>query len=46
MAAAYLGTRLAPAAVHCDRLVTLARDAAKEAETAAAMHKELAAAKR
>jgi hypothetical protein len=28
--------------VHCDRLVTLARDEAKEANAAAEMHKQLA----
>ena len=39
MASAYRGTRLAPAAVHCDRLVTLAREAAKEARTAAAQER-------
>lgn len=42
MARAYRGTRIAQAAVHCDRLVTLSRDAAKEANAAAAEHKELA----
>lgn len=42
MAQAYRGTRIAQAAVHCDRLVTLSRDAAKEANAAAAEHKELA----
>ena len=42
MAAAYRGTKIASAAVHCDRLVTLSRDAAKEANAAAARHKELA----
>ena len=42
MAQAYRGTRIAQAAVHCDRLVTLSRDSAKEATAAAAMHKELA----
>ena len=31
MAQAYRGTRIAQAAVHCDRLVGLSRDAAKEA---------------
>ena len=34
--------RLGEAAVHCDRLVTLSRDSAKEATEAAAMHKQLA----
>ena len=38
----YRGTRIAQAAVHCDRLVTLSREAAKEATAAAAMHKQLA----
>jgi hypothetical protein len=38
----YRGTRIAQAAVHCDRLVALSRDAAKEATEAAAMHKQLA----
>jgi hypothetical protein len=42
MAQTYRGTRIAQAAVHCDRLVALARDSAKEATAAAAMHKELA----
>jgi hypothetical protein len=42
MAAAYRGTRIAQAAVHCDRLVTLSRESAKEATAAAAMHKQLA----
>ena len=42
MAQAYRGTRIAQAAVHCDRLVTLSKDSAKEATAAAAMHKELA----
>jgi len=42
MAQAYRGTRIAQAAVHCDRLVTLSREAAKEATAAAAMHKQLA----
>jgi hypothetical protein len=46
MANAYRGTRLAPVAVHCDRLVMLSRDAAKEARAAAAMHKELSGTKR
>jgi len=41
-AQAYRGTRIAQAAVHCDRLVTLSRDSAKEATAAAAMHKDLA----
>ena len=42
MAATYRGTRIASAAAHCDRLVTLSRDAAKEANAAAARHKDLA----
>jgi hypothetical protein len=46
MAAAYRGTRSAPAAVHCDRLVRLAQDAAKEARTAADAHSKMSADKR
>jgi hypothetical protein len=42
MAQAYRGTRIAQAAVHCDRLVAVSRDSAKEAAEAAAMHKQLA----
>jgi len=42
MAQAYRGTRIAQAAVYCDRLVTLSRDSAKEATAAAEMHKGLA----
>ena len=42
MAAAYRGTKIAHAAVHCDRLVTLSREEAKEAIAAATMHKQLA----
>jgi hypothetical protein len=42
LAQTYRGTRLAPAAVFEDRLAGLARDAAKEANEAAAMHKALA----
>jgi hypothetical protein len=42
MANTYRGTRIAQAAVHCDRLVKLSRDEAKEAAEAAAMHKQLA----
>ena len=42
----YRGTRIASAAVHCDRLVALSKDAAKEATAAAAMHKQLAGAAR
>jgi hypothetical protein len=43
MASAYRGTRSAPAAVHCDRLVQLARDAAKEARAAADAHSAMTA---
>ena len=46
MAQAYRGTRIAQAAVHCDRLVSLSRDEAKEAMAAAELHKQLAAAAR
>ena len=42
MAQAYRGTRIAQAATHCDRLVALSRDEAKEATAAAEMHKQLA----
>jgi hypothetical protein len=42
MAQAYRGTRIVQAAAHCDRLVTLSRDSAKEATEAAAVHKQLA----
>jgi hypothetical protein len=42
MAQAYRGTRIAQAAAHCDRLVTLSRDEAKESTAAAVMHKQLA----
>ena len=42
MAQAYRGTRIAQAAVHCDHLVAILRDSAKEATAAAAGHKELA----
>jgi hypothetical protein len=42
MARAYRGTRIAQSAAHCDRIVTLSRDSAKEATAAAAMHKGLA----
>jgi hypothetical protein len=38
----YRGTRIAQAAVHCDQLVKLSREEAKEATEAAAMHKQLA----
>jgi hypothetical protein len=41
-ATTYRGTRIAQAAVHCDRLVTLSRESAKEATAAAGMHKQLA----
>jgi hypothetical protein len=43
MAQAYRGTRMAQAAVHCDRLVSLSRDEAKEATAAAEAPKQLAA---
>jgi hypothetical protein len=43
MAQAYRGTKIAQAAAHCDQLVTLSKDSAKEATAAAAMHKQLAA---
>lgn len=43
MAMSYRGTRIPSAAVHCDRMVTVSRDAAKEATAAATMHKDLAA---
>jgi hypothetical protein len=42
MASAYRGGRIAQAAVHCDRLVALARDSAKEATEAAGTHRQLA----
>jgi hypothetical protein len=42
MASTYRGTRIAQAAVHCDRLVSLSQAEAKEATEAAAMHKQLA----
>jgi hypothetical protein len=42
MAQAYRGTRIAQSAAHCDRLVALSRDSAKEATEAGAMHKQLA----
>jgi hypothetical protein len=42
MAAAYRGTRIAQAAVHCDHLVELSRDEAKEATAAAEIHGQLA----
>jgi hypothetical protein len=43
MANAYRGTRIAHAATHCDRLVKIGRDAAREATEMAAHHKQLAA---
>ena len=43
IAASYRGTRSAQAAAHCDRIVTVSRDAAKEASAAAEMHAQLAA---
>jgi hypothetical protein len=42
MAQAYRGTRIAQAAVHCERLVGTGRDAAKEATAAAEMHGQFA----
>lgn len=42
MAQSYRGTKIASAAAHCDHMVTLSRDAAKEATAAAIMHKDLA----
>ena len=42
MAATYRGTRIAMAADHCERLMKLSRDSAKEATEAAAMHRQLA----
>jgi hypothetical protein len=42
MAQAYRGTRIAQAAAHCDRLVALSRDEAREATAAAEMHRSLA----
>jgi hypothetical protein len=42
MAQSYRGTRIAQAAAHCDRIVALSRDAAKEATAAAEMHTQLA----
>jgi hypothetical protein len=38
----YRGTRIAQAAVHCERIVANAREAAKEATAAAEMHRGLA----
>jgi hypothetical protein len=43
LAGAYRAARLGTAAAHCDRLVTLARDAAREARAAAQMHARLGA---
>ena len=43
MSMSYRGTRIPSAAVHCDRLVTVSQDAAKEATAASTMHKDLAA---
>lgn len=42
MAQSYRGTKISSAAAHCDRMVTLSRDAAREATAAAVMHKDLA----
>jgi hypothetical protein len=42
IARSYRGTRIAQAADHCDRIVANAREAAKEATAAAAMHGQLA----
>jgi hypothetical protein len=42
IAQSYRGTRIAQAADHCDRLVANARESAKEATAAAAMHGQLA----
>ena len=42
IAQSYRGTRIAQAADHCDRIVANAREAAKEATAAAAMHGQLA----
>jgi hypothetical protein len=46
MAQVYRGTRIAQAAIHCDRLVSLSRDEAKEALAAAKTHQQLASAAR
>src|SRR5688500_5643460 len=40
MSVSYRGTRIPSAAVHCDRMVTVSRDAAKETTAAATMHKD------
>jgi hypothetical protein len=42
MAQAYRGTKIAQSAAHCDRLVQLSRDEAKEANALAAEHQQLA----
>ncbi|MGH9202868.1 MAG: hypothetical protein ACRD2A_16710, partial [Vicinamibacterales bacterium] len=42
MAQAYRGTRIAQAAVHCDRLIEASRKAAKQALAAAAEHRQQA----
>ena len=42
IARSYRGTRIAQAADHCDRLIANAREAAKEATAAAAMHAQFA----
>jgi hypothetical protein len=42
MARTYRGTRIAQAAAHCDHMVALLRDSAKEATAAAELHKGLA----
>jgi hypothetical protein len=42
MAHGYRGTRIAPAAAHCDRLISLSRDAAKEANRVATLQRQLA----
>lgn len=46
MAGAYRSARITGAAVHCDRLVALSRDSAKQAAEAAAVHKQLGGAAR
>jgi hypothetical protein len=46
LALAYRGTLIGQAAVHHDRLATLARDSAREATAAADMHRQLTAAAR
>jgi hypothetical protein len=42
MVVTYRGSRIASGAAHCDRLVKLSRDGAKEASAAAAIQKQLA----